>query len=100
MRIIYELILICISAYVYSDILTRSEMILDKFDTWAYDKLPAWIYKPLIGCPYCVAGQWSFWFYLISYFHEYNIFTHIAFTFSSIYFISFIKWIHQLTDKN
>jgi len=99
MRIIMEMVVICIAAFTYSDILTRSEMLLDKFDTWAFEKLPWYIYKPLIGCSYCVAGQWLFWYYLIAYFNDYNFFIHIAFTLCGIYLINPIKWIHQTTEN-
>lgn len=59
-------ILIGITAWVYVDILTRGEMILGKLSQYLYEKLPLWLYKPIIGCSYCVAGQVALWYLILT----------------------------------
>lgn len=37
--------------------------ILEKLHT-LFEKLPVWLYRPLLGCPYCMASLWGsviFW---------------------------------------
>lgn len=53
-----------IGAFVFSQILTSPEHILGALDAWLERNLPEDLYKPVIGCQYCVAGQWALWEYL------------------------------------
>lgn len=53
------------------------------------NKLPDWLYNPLGGCVKCFGGQVALWFYIIKYFHSYNLLEHIVFT-SSVIFLSLI----------
>lgn len=77
-------------AYVYSVILTEDEMILNKLYIYlGQSNLPDWLFKPLIGCFRCVAGQFGLWGYLIINFRDYNVFDHL-FTIMFTIFISII----------
>lgn len=87
---------IAIVAYVYSDVLTEPGMALN----WLYhllSKLPEPIFKPLIGCFRCVAGQMSFWVYLIYYLKtNFGLTEMLSSIGNHIFFISltiFLTWI-------
>src|SRR3982750_423059 len=54
---------VALSAFTYSVILTEQGQILYPVSLFLEDHLPEWLYKPLIGCQYCVSGQWALWFY-------------------------------------
>lgn len=56
-------------AYVYSQILTGHGMILNGLWDYLDRKLPVWLFKPIIDCFLCVAGQMALWsgFYFIDY---------------------------------
>ena len=79
---------LAICAYTYSMILTDNDMILSPWRRFLFIKLGEdnWLFKILVGCEYCVAGQWALWTYLfISIFDsdlfdkiEYNPFIHLA----------------------
>lgn len=56
---------IAIGAFAFSNILTDPDHMLGRLDAWLDDHLPEYLYKPLIGCQYCVAGQWALWYYLV-----------------------------------
>jgi hypothetical protein len=43
------------------------------------DHLPDALFKPLGGCNLCFGGQLGLWYYLIKYFHSYNLLHHIFF---------------------
>jgi hypothetical protein len=75
---------LAIVAYIYSDVLTEGGMILNPIyvflDTWKYNKctgkklIPEWLFKPLIGCYKCVAGQMALWsFFVVNYSEYINI---------------------------
>ena len=75
---------IAIVAYIYADVLTEGGMILNplyvKLDTWRINPcsnkkvIPEWIFKPLIGCYKCVAGQMALWsFFVVNYSEYMNI---------------------------
>lgn len=90
-------ILIGISAWVFSMILSDEEMIMG----WYFKlirKLPAWLNKPLGMCEYCIAGQLSMWYYLIYYFRNYDLPQHIMFVCLAIFTVEVInKIINKLT---
>lgn len=77
-----DIIAVSVVAYVFVS-LTSPGMILH-FWYKLIDRLPDVLYKPLGGCTICLAGQCSAWFYLIKYFHSYNIFEHILFICATI----------------
>jgi hypothetical protein len=43
------------------------------------NRLLKWLYKPIIGCAHCNAGQISLWTYLFYYWNSYNFLYHIGF---------------------
>jgi hypothetical protein len=82
---------IAIIAFVYSEILTEGGMILNglyKFLEKHLGKYP-YIFKPLIDCSKCVAGQIALWVYL--FIPEYNLFQHAAVICLSIYLLMLVK---------
>jgi hypothetical protein len=84
--LIYPLAL-SVTAFVITNILTQPDMILD----WLYNFIcndriisttekkpspfPKWLQKPLIDCPYCMAGQWALWWYLFT--SDIRILSHV-----------------------
>lgn len=52
-----------------------------------------WIYKVLIDCERCVAGQISLWLYLLKF--EYNFIQHLSFITTTILLTDLIKRIWQ-----
>jgi hypothetical protein len=103
------------TAVVFADVLVRSGMLLEPVQRWLrtlyqkattierdtygveYGELDSqWWWPPLWGCYKCVAGQWSFWAYLIRYHAHYNPFEHLAFTaFTIIAAIIISKWTQE-----
>lgn len=90
-------LVVCISvvSYVYSEVITQPSMILNGFYNWLDRRIgetsthpKMWLFKPLIGCPQCVAGQIGLWFYLIVSYHNYSLWQHLAFVCFAIYLIS------------
>lgn len=65
-------------------VLGEPGMILDWYQK-LIAHLPEVLWKPLGGCLRCFSGQVSFWFYLITYFKEYNFLNHLFFASSAIF---------------
>lgn len=82
-------ILIGVFAWVYVDILTRNEMVFGTVRIYAEALLPEWLYKPLIGCSYCVSGQIALWSYFFM--DSYNFFEHLVFISFSIFIVALIN---------
>ena len=91
-----ELIIIpiccAIVAWVVANILTSKGMILAPIHNLII-KLPEFIHKPLITCPYCMAGQYVLWIYLYLQlsFNEYNLLHHIWAVAFSIFVVEIIN---------
>lgn len=102
----YELsLLIAIAAFVYSQILTDAEMILnpvynyfDKKTTHKGTGKKHWLFKMLMHCEKCVAGQFSLWLYLVFHFQEYNALNHILFITFTIFLAAITKNIYKQTQ--
>ena len=43
------------------------------------ERFNVWIRFPLGGCFMCFTGQVCLWYYLITYWHEYNLIDHLFF---------------------
>lgn len=87
-------------AFVYSCMLTEDDMVLSRWHS-LWQRLEntrlEWLFKIIIGCERCVAGQWALWSYLIIYYRDYaaaDLFFHTlfitaaigaAYTFNQIY---------------
>lgn len=105
---------IAIIAVMYSVVLSRPGEIFG----WLYDKLNTWfnernpckgtreqrglgphpVFKLLIGCFKCVAGQWAFWIFLIYCWPVYNMFfiiPHLLFVGLTIFFSLIIYKFNQ-----
>jgi hypothetical protein len=76
----YELgLLIAIFSFVYSNILTEGEMILNPLYNWLDCKLNKgcnnvefhWLFKVLIHCEKCISGQLALWLYFFYNFYDY-----------------------------
>ncbi len=98
---------IAVCGYTYSNILTDNEMILSKWRLFLYKKFSScdrtaedhWLFKIIVGCAYCVSGQWMLWTYLfISIFDsnlfdkmEYNLFIHLAVIMVTVFNVAIIN---------
>lgn len=93
-----------IGAFTFSNILTQPEHLLGKVTAWLEDHLPEYIYKPLIGCQYCVAGQWALWYYIILAFVtkevSYRLDIHILFILFTIFLEEPITFIYYKIFKS
>lgn len=83
-------ILIAITAWVFTNILLDSDMILGKYGKWLH-LLPTWISKPLGLCEYCLGGQLALWHFLYYHWHEYDITHHIMMICLTIFVIELIN---------
>lgn len=96
-------LLISVTAFVYSYLLTQPGEIF----SWSYSKLDYLfkndnryndgkgahpLFKILIGCEKCVAGQWSLW--LFPFLFEYAFINHILFIGLTIFTTVIIKTIY------
>lgn len=113
----YELaLLIAVSAFVYSSILTEADMLfcwlykrLDRFFKTDKRKLEGKGYHPLfmilIHCSKCVAGQWSFWLYLYIHLNLYlkdpamYFFHHVFFVSVTIFMTEIIRIFYRIIHK-
>lgn len=80
LQIVFEGLAVALVAYVYAMILTEPGMLLNAWYNFLDVKLGRrkhWLFKPLIGCFKCVAGQLALWYYLIYHFNNYDPATHI-----------------------
>jgi len=57
--------------------------------------LPEVVWKPLGGCVRCWSGQVCFWFYLIKYFHSYNLIDHLFFASAGIFLATIYNYIYE-----
>lgn len=92
---------LALTAYVYSNVLTEPGMILNGLYNWMEEALQAerkgwgqWVFKPLIGCFYCVAGQFAMWGYIVAYRASYNVFEHIFFICYTIFTVHLLHLIY------
>ncbi len=99
----YELsFLIAVFAYVYSNILTDEDQLLN----WVYNKLDQkivryrWIFHVVIHCEKCISGQAALWLYLYFNFFKYNFLHHLFFITFTILAAEFIKQIHKKIKQN
>jgi len=88
-----EILILAVCAYVYSIVLTEGGMIFNRWFTWAEKRLPGWLFNPVVGCVYCVAGQMSLWYYIYKYWNNYDIFEHVGFVCLTIFFVKVITTI-------
>jgi hypothetical protein len=100
-----------VAAFVYCTVLVKPGMILNPWYDWLDRKIgPAsgdilndgkgraeWLFKPLVGCCKCVAGQFGLWGYLIEFRQEYNLAHHILFITFVIYLIKHIETLYHGT---
>ena len=95
---IVSAIVIAIAAFTYADILTDYQMILSGFKAFLRKHIKAnWMYKILIDCARCIAGQAALWTYLYCCLegHSYLFSEHLIFIIMSIFFTDLIQrlWI-------
>jgi hypothetical protein len=86
----YYTIFIAIAAFTYSEILTSPGMLLNQLYDWLELRLPEWLFKPLIGCCKCVAGQWALFMYLYLS-HSYYLDIHVWFILQTIFNAAVIR---------
>jgi hypothetical protein len=85
-----EILIIAVCAYVYTEMLAAPEMILYRWWEFANRNFPRWLFNPIVGCVYCVAGQMSLWYYIYKYWNDYNPLEHVAFICLTIFFVEVI----------
>lgn len=95
---------LAIGAFAFSNILTMPDHILGPVSAWAERVFPEWLYKPLIGCQYCVAGQWALWYYFALAFiaHDitYRVDIHFLFILVTIFLEVPITFIYYKAFKS
>lgn len=95
--------IVAIGAVCLSCLLTKPEMIFGGLDFWISQHAPEWIYKPLIGCQYCVGGQWFLWLYILLSFRgavTYYPELHVLFTLLTIFLVAPVtKFYFKYLDK-
>jgi hypothetical protein len=82
---IFHAVLIAVFSFVYVIILQQPDKVLgpvvklvDPF--FNRNGFLRWIYKPIMSCAHCNAGQIALWSYMALYgFDDYNVFYHIGF---------------------
>lgn len=94
---------VAISAFVFSNMLTAQGQILHNLSETLEEKLPEWLFKPLIGCQYCVAGQWALWFFIylsVFKFNSYELPVHIWFVMQTIFITKIItEFYYRVLEK-
>jgi len=93
MLFLYTLFL-AMAAFTYSEILPPPGMLLNNMYDTLERRLPAWLFKPLIGCCKCVAGQWALWLYPISFYHQYSIAVHIWVVLQSVFNAAIVRAVY------
>ena len=90
-------------AYVYCEILVEPGMLLVNWYKFLEKKVGKYpfLFKPLIECFKCVAGQMALWFYLIIWFitGHYFLFIHLSYISCSIIFIQIINKVYKWSKK-
>ena len=99
MNIYIESVYVAVIAFVYSCMLTESGMIFNKPYVLAEKYLPAWLFNPIIGCMYCVAGQIALWYYLIAFWFEYSFIDHVLFISAAILGVKIINSLITYIDE-
>lgn len=84
-------------AYVYSQILTQPDMLLNRVHNHVDRYWPKWLAYPVLVCMKCVSGQMAFWYYLIKFRNDYIWDQHILFVafaiFLSLFYDKAFKWL-------
>lgn len=91
--LIIQTLAIAVLAFTYTHLLTDDEMIFSRPYHLAERQLPAWLFKPLIGCEKCVAGQLALWFFLVANWGAYDLMTaaiHIWYISQAIFNVTVI----------
>lgn len=81
-----EIACIAVFAWVFTNVLMDEDMILFKWRTFV-ETLPEWLGKPLGLCEYCLGGQIALWYYLFTYFGDYNFLVHLVYITGVIFLI-------------
>lgn len=104
---------IAVSAFTYTNILTDSGMVLHSINKWLERSITGrfrWIYTILIGCQFCVAGQWALWYYLYFIFikdtthaiahAKYEFELHVWFVMQTIFIVKVVTFIYYAMDDH
>lgn len=95
-NLILTSLMIAIIAFVYSDVLTEPKMILNPLYLELEKILPEQIFKPIIGCFKCVAGQMALWSYIFIF--DYNFIMHVFFICLTIYLSKIVCKIYRYKE--
>ena len=93
--LLYKSLLIAVFSVIFVMLLTDEGKI---FHWWEklIQRLPKYLYNPLGGCTYCMAGQISLWYYI--FLGEYHVIEHIFFVSSTIFITHLIMFIYDKTS--
>lgn len=103
-------LMIAVTAFIYSDVLTEPGMLLNKVYRWLdYSdcsnkrRVPEIIFNPLIGCFRCVSGQMALWVFMwnnsskyMTFCRQFNLYDLVNLIAFHIYFMSitiYLTWI-------
>jgi len=87
-----EILCIAVVAVVYADILTDTEMLLEGLYGWLRDRLPDWLFKPLIGCSKCFSGQLALWWFIFT--HDFELPLLVVFVSGAIFSTVLLRWVY------
>lgn len=97
---------IAVSAFTYTNILTDTGMILENVNKWLDKRIYGrfrWFYTILIGCQFCVGGQWALWYFIYFTFKHggYAWELHIWFIMQTIFVTKIVTWLYyEVLDKH
>lgn len=91
--------LLGIWGFVLANILAQDGMIFSRINVYLHDNLPEILYKPIIGCSYCIAGQWCLWCYLWSNWSDLNLFNLVASVAVGIFTVHLAMKVENLSSR-
>ena len=94
--------LLAVTAYVYSQVLTMPDMILNGWYCFLEQHIGGkrWLFKPLVECCYCVAGQLSLWVYVYLNWFSFDVLGGIMFICLTIFFTEIAQKIWNWNNSN
>lgn len=88
--------------FALADILAQNGHIFSRLNVWAFENLPEWVYKPLIGCSRCIAGQSMLWFVIVYSVQNggelFNLFQYVGYIGLSIITAHFLSNLNQFIN--
>lgn len=92
---VIEIIMIPLVAVVYSVVLTDPGQLLAGVRYRAEQRLPWWLFNPLIGCYKCASGQIALWYYVVTRWGEFRPDELVAWVSASIFLSVIYNFIYE-----